>query len=101
MADQNYERIIEKIEKISNLDKSEIERRVEAKRARLSGLISKDGAAQVVAAELGISFDKERLKILNQISPLKNMRYLLSVLVIGCLPRARSMIESRLIPSAT
>ncbi len=61
--DGNYERIIKKISKISGLEVEEIERRIEAKRAKLSGLISKEGAAQVVAAELGISFDNERLKI--------------------------------------
>jgi replication factor A1 len=61
--DGNYERIIEKISKISGVEKEEIERRIEAKRAKLSGLISKEGAAQVVAAELGISFDNEKLKI--------------------------------------
>ncbi len=60
---ENYERIIEKISRISNLEKEEIKRRVEAKRAKLSGLISREGAAQVVAAELGISFDNEKLKI--------------------------------------
>src|SRR4030043_451746 len=60
---ENYERIIEKISKISGLEKEEIERRIEAKRAKLSGLISKEGASQVVAAELGISFDNEKLKI--------------------------------------
>jgi len=59
----NYDRIIEKISKISNVSKEDIERKIEAKRAKLSGLISKEGAAQVVAAELGISFDNERLKI--------------------------------------
>jgi replication factor A1 len=59
----NYERIIEKISKISGLEKEEIERKVEAKRAKLSGLISKEGAAQVIAAELGINFDNEKLKI--------------------------------------
>jgi len=59
----NYEKIIEKIAKSAGLEKEEIERRVEAKRAKLSGLISKEGAAQVVAAELGISFDNEKLKI--------------------------------------
>lgn len=59
----NYEKIIERISRSSGLEKEEIERRVEAKRAKLSGLISKDGAAQVVASELGISFDNERLKI--------------------------------------
>src|SRR4030043_430889 len=63
MPVENYERIIEKISKISNIEKEEIERRVEAKRAKLSGLISKEGAAQVIAAELGISFDNEKLKI--------------------------------------
>jgi len=59
----NYERILTKIAKISKLEKEEVERRVEAKRAKLSGLISKEGAAQVVAVEIGISFDNEKLKI--------------------------------------
>ena len=64
----NYEKILEKIALASGVEKEEIERRVEAKRAKLSGLISKEGAAQVVAAELGISFDNERLKI-NELLP--------------------------------
>ncbi len=59
----NYENILERISKSSGLGKEEIERRVEAKRAKLSGLISKEGAAQVIAAELGINFDNEKLKI--------------------------------------
>lgn len=60
---ENYDRIVEKISKKSGLEKEEIERRIEAKRAKLSGLISREGAAQVVAAELGISFDNEKLKL--------------------------------------
>ncbi len=63
MGDENYDKIVEKISKSSGLEKEEIERRVEAKRAKLAGLISKEGAAQVIAAELGISFDNEKLKI--------------------------------------
>ena len=63
MPMENYDRIIEKISKISGVEKEEIERRIEAKRAKLSGLISREGASQVVAAELGISFDNEKLKI--------------------------------------
>jgi len=59
----NYEKIVEKIAKTSGVEKEEIERRVEAKRAKLSGLISREGAAQVVAAELGVSFESEKLKI--------------------------------------
>lgn len=68
MVDENYNKILEKIAKSANLEKEEIERRVEAKRAKLSGLISKEGAAQVVAAELGISFEDEKLKI-NELLP--------------------------------
>jgi len=68
MVQSNYERIIEKISKASSLEKEEIERRVEAKREKLSRLISKEGAAQVVASELGISFENEKLKI-NELLP--------------------------------
>lgn len=64
----NYMRILEKISKISGVDKEELERKVEAKRAKLAGLISYEGAAQVIAAELGISFDDEQLKI-NELLP--------------------------------
>ena len=68
MEEGNYQRILEKISKISGVDKEEIERKVEAKRAKLSGLISREGAAQVIAAELGINFDSEKLKI-NELLP--------------------------------
>jgi len=61
--DENYDKILERIARAADLEKDEVERRVEAKRAKLSGLISKEGAAQVIAAELGISFDNEKLKI--------------------------------------
>ncbi|MEK6895374.1 MAG: hypothetical protein AABX48_02545 [Nanoarchaeota archaeon] len=63
MVQGNYDKIIEKMSKSSGVEIDEIERRIEAKRAKLSGLISKDGAAQVIAAELGINFDNEKLKI--------------------------------------
>ena len=63
MIEGNYDKIIGKISKSSGLEEEEIERRIEAKRAKLAGLISKEGAAQVIAAELGISFDNEKLKI--------------------------------------
>lgn len=83
MPAENYERIIQKISKISNLDKEEIERRIEAKRAKLSGLISKEGAAQVVAAELGISFDNEKLKIEELLPGMKKINVIGKVLNIS------------------
>ncbi len=60
---QNYDLLIDRISKASNINKEEIERKVEAKKAKLSGLISKEGAAQIIAAELGISFENQELKI--------------------------------------
>jgi len=44
MIDVNYEKMVERIAKSSNLEKEEVQRKVEAKCAKLSGLISKEGA---------------------------------------------------------
>jgi hypothetical protein len=63
MVTGNYEKIVEKIAQSAGVQKEEVLRRIEAKRAKLSGLISQEGAAQVVAAELGVNFDNEKLKI--------------------------------------
>src|SRR3972149_11700668 len=82
MPQSNYERIIEKISKASGLGKDEIEERVDAKREKLSGLISKDGAAQVVASELGISFENERLKIDELLPGMRNVNLLGKVINI-------------------
>lgn len=64
----NYKQLVEFISSSSGVAVDEIERRIEAKQARLSGLISKEGAAQVVAAELGINLDRQFIKI-SQIVP--------------------------------
>ena len=63
MAVGNYEKIIEKIASSSGETVEEIKRKIEAKRAKLSGLISEEGAAQIIAAELGVNFENEKLKI--------------------------------------
>ena len=59
----NYSQLVQRISETAKVSVEEIERKVEGKRAKLSGLVSKEGAAQIVAAELGINFDQERLKI--------------------------------------
>jgi len=66
--EENYEKILERIVRASGLNKEELNFRVETKRNKLSGLISKEGALQVIAAELGISFYEEKLKI-NELLP--------------------------------
>ena len=63
MLPGNYEQLIGLITRSSGKNAEEIGRMVEAKRAKLSGLISREGAAQIIASELGISFDKQQLKI--------------------------------------
>lgn len=64
----NYQQLLELISTSSGLSVEEIERKIEAKQAKLSGLISKVGAAQVIAAELNINFDKQEIKI-SQVVP--------------------------------
>lgn len=59
----DYSMLTEKISKASGKSVDEINRLVEAKRAKLSGLISREGAAQIVSSELGINFEKEKCKI--------------------------------------
>ena len=66
--DENYKQLVEFISQNSGISTDEIERKVEAKRAKLAGLISKEGALQVIAAELNINFDKQSIKI-SQIVP--------------------------------
>jgi len=72
--EDNYDKILERISRSSGEDKKEIDRKVEAKRAKLSGLISREGAAQIVASELGISFDNERLKINELLSGMRKIK---------------------------
>jgi replication factor A1 len=64
----NYNQLLQFISDNSDKSIEDIERQIEAKQAKLSGLISKEGAAQVIAAELGINFDKQIMKI-SQIVP--------------------------------
>ena len=60
---QNYDMLVDRIASSSGLEKEEIERKIDAKKAKLSGLISKEGAAQIIAAELNISFENQDLKV--------------------------------------
>ena len=63
MSDNNYEQLVEFIAQNSNTPIEEIKRKIEAKQAKLGGLISKEGAAQVIAAELNLNLDKQIIKI--------------------------------------
>jgi len=79
----NYEQLVAKISEYAKLNPDEIERRVEAKRAKLSGLVSKEGAAQIVAAELGINFDRERMKISELVQGMKRANVVGKIIEMG------------------
>lgn len=69
-----YDVLLEKISRQSNVAKEELERRVEAKRSKLSGLISKEGAIQIIAAELGVSFENQRIYLNEIVAGMKRAR---------------------------
>lgn len=75
MNEANFEKAVERISRTSGLNKEEILRRIDAKCSKLSGLISKDGAAQIIAAELGISFENEKFKIDELLPGMKRVNF--------------------------
>lgn len=87
MLQGSYEQIVRIISENSGLAIEDIERRIEARRAKLSGLISKEGASQIIASELGISFDKQKMKLSNLLSGMKK------VSIVGKIVRMNKVIE--------
>ena len=66
--------LIKKLSSESGLSESEIVSKIEEKRAELSDLISEEGAAYIVAKELGVAIIKqERLDIANIIPGMQNV----------------------------
>jgi len=71
-----YDQIIEKIKKEADISEEQIDDRINAKMKQLSGLISREGAAHIVANELGIKlFDNitGKLQIKNIVPGLRNV----------------------------
>lgn len=87
MLSGNYEPILNLIAESSGLSREEVERRIEAKRAKLSGLISREGAAQIIASELGISFEKQKMKIAGLLSGMRRIN------AIGKIVKINKIIE--------
>jgi len=70
-----YEQVVEKI-KENGLSEEEINSKVKAKMDQLSGLISKEGAAHIIANELGIKLVEKtsgRLKVKNILTGMRNV----------------------------
>jgi len=73
MIKASFEQLVDRIAKESGQSVEEIRRRIDAKRAKLNNLISMEGAAQVVAAELGINFEKKDVKINELLSGMRGI----------------------------
>ena len=52
-----YEKLLERMQEASGKSKEELAKKIQAKLEELSGLISKEGAAHIVANELGVNFE--------------------------------------------
>lgn len=71
-----YEEIVSKITEKTNLSPQEIELRVKDKMKVLSGLISKEGAAYIIANELGVKIVEQqegKLQIKNILAGMRNV----------------------------
>ena len=69
----NYLQLVEFISQSSSVSIEDIERKIEAKQAKLAGLISKEGAAQIIAAELNVNFDKQMIKIVQMVPGMRRI----------------------------
>ncbi|MBU0536025.1 MAG: hypothetical protein KKE20_03605 [Nanoarchaeota archaeon] len=71
-----YEAVREKIKENTGMTEQELDDKIKAKIDKLSGLISKDGAAHIIANELGIKLFEQssgRLKIKNILAGMRNV----------------------------
>lgn len=63
MIQARYEEFLKRIAKESGLDEKEIDKRVKQKQSTLGGLVTLEGSALIVASELGVKFDMQRVKV--------------------------------------
>ena len=71
-----FEDIVKKIMKKTNLNDEEVDKKILEKQQELSNLVSKEGAAYIIAKELGLdvfSKIKRRLEIKNVVPKLRNL----------------------------
>lgn len=63
MLQARYKEFVIRISKESGLSQEELEKRIKQKQISLGGLVSLEGASLIVASELGIKFDMQRVKV--------------------------------------
>ena len=96
MIRMSYEEVLEKIQESSKLTKAEIEDMVNKKLKQLSGLISREGAAHIVANQLGIKLVEKasgKLQIKNVLTGMRDVEVVGKVLRI--FPARQFMVNGR------
>ena len=87
MIQARYIEFLKRIAKESSLEEKEIDRRVKQKQATLGGLVTLEGAALIVASELGVRFDKQKAKIAELMVGMRNMNVIGKIVKIFPLRR--------------
>lgn len=82
MMNVPYEEVIKLIQQKSSLSEDEINRKIQEKLDQLSGLISKEGAAHILANDLGINFSEveKKLKLNKVLAGMRNVETIGKVL---------------------
>ena len=84
--------VVEKIKESTSLPEEEIRAQIKSKLESLDGLVSEEGAAYIIASELGVKLFKDvldgALEIKNIISGMRNVE------VVGKIKYDKSVIES-------
>ena len=90
MIQQNYELIVSKIVESAKISRQEVEKKIEAKLAELQDLISKEGAAHIIANELKVQLFDNAPKVLKikDVSPGMNAVTLTGKIVTLYEPRS-------------
>lgn len=78
----NYEIIAKKVSSISGISKEEVDRKVDEIRMKQSGLITKEGAAQIVASNLGVKLDSVRFKVAEIVEDMRRINIIGKVINI-------------------
>ena len=81
----SYDEIVARIKEVSNLSDAEIASTIDGKVGQFSGLVSKEGAAHILANELGIKLSRpvaSRLKVANIVSGMQNVEVLGRVVAV-------------------
>ncbi|HIH17474.1 MAG TPA: DUF2240 family protein [Nanoarchaeota archaeon] len=73
MMQARYKEFVIRVAKESGLSEEELEKRIKQKQISLGGLVSLEGASLIVASELGIKFDAQRVKVSGLMVGMRNV----------------------------